>query len=531
MPFSYRFAALAFCLLSVAAWGQRPPGALSTPVQRDDPTVFAEELPPVGRGNLYTAPQIRYCLAESIRIEAVRRALDRREPESVEEFNARVADFNSRCASYRFYESEMFFVKREVQDHRTRLQAEAREDYLRRAAARKAARAPSAPPTLTKTEPEVAKEKAPLPPSGGAEPVVAAPPEPKVQETPPTASDRAAVPAATAPAVSPPEAPSAPAEMRKEEPPSASARPGPGVVAPAQSAEPAVLPPKPAEPAAAPPEPPAKAARAEPTVEPMPAPTGVNTPEVQAPPPRAATPEPTAVAPASPSKPAEPAASASEPGPKTTRPERPVGPPPAVAERRITEAPTPAPAGAVPGPLAAEPPQQPPPAAAAKERPQRPATPPANDPALTRYVQEVKRVGARVLNEQQYPEAARGKGLSGTTQIEVRFSAGGFIRSIVLGEGSGHAELDAHALAIARGIMFPHVPKGLYSREFDVRFPISYKPQAPPKAQPKTQPTAQPKPKARAPAAPQAGTAKSRLAQRGIRPSAKAQSASKAKRP
>jgi TonB family protein len=95
---------------------------------------------------------------------------------------------------------------------------------------------------------------------------------------------------------------------------------------------------------------------------------------------------------------------------------------------------------------------------------------------LSRYTRDIQRTGSRVLDERQYPGAAKGKGWTGTAQIEVRFAEGGFIRSIVLGESSGYPALDARALEIARTIMFPHMPKELYAREFAVRFPIAFKP-------------------------------------------------------
>jgi TonB family protein len=105
-----------------------------------------------------------------------------------------------------------------------------------------------------------------------------------------------------------------------------------------------------------------------------------------------------------------------------------------------------------------------------------PAASATDDPALARYIREIRKVGTRVLDESQYPSAASGKGWSGTVQIDVHFASGGFIRSILLGESCGHPVLDARALDIARGILFPHRPQGLYPREFTVRLPIAFKP-------------------------------------------------------
>lgn len=97
-----------------------------------------------------------------------------------------------------------------------------------------------------------------------------------------------------------------------------------------------------------------------------------------------------------------------------------------------------------------------------------------SDAALARYTREIQRAGSRVLDERQYPKTARAQRLQGTTQIEVRFAVGGYIRSILLGESCGNSLLDEKALEIGRSIKFPHVPKELYAREFSVRFPITF---------------------------------------------------------
>jgi TonB family protein len=141
------------------------------------------------------------------------------------------------------------------------------------------------------------------------------------------------------------------------------------------------------------------------------------------------------------------------------------------------EEPTSGPAVEAPAPAEATAPEQVEPAPApVDERTARPKAPSsAGDAVMTRYVRDIQKTGTRTLDDRQVPESARAKGWSGTAQIEVRFSAGGYIRSVVLAQSSGRAEFDAHALAIARGIMFPHVPKELASRDFTARFPVAFK--------------------------------------------------------
>ena len=62
-----------------------------------------------------------------------------------------------------------------------------------------------------------------------------------------------------------------------------------------------------------------------------------------------------------------------------------------------------------------------------------------------------------------------------TTQVEVRYAAGGWVRSIVVGESSGSMALDEQALALARATRFPDVPEELRARDFSVRFPVVFR--------------------------------------------------------
>jgi TonB family protein len=287
----------------------------------------------------------------------------------------------------------MFYAQRDVEDHRSRLQAQARDAYRARVDARKAQRAEAAARKPPEPRPEAT--------------VPEAPPSPAVTEPP------KAVPGAVA--------------QRKESPP------------------------QPATPAAAPP--------AEPAAIPSPGTEGATEPPGRAAPPPSAQPVAPAKAPQlEPSQVTRATVEQQAPGLSPMEELRARRAPPAEAPAAAAEAPAQVPAPQVAKPVA-------PPAASATD-----------DPALARYVREIRKVGTRVLEESQYPNAASGKGWSGTAQIDVHFASGGFIRSILLGESCGHQALDARALDLARGILFPHRPPALYPREFTVRFPITFKP-------------------------------------------------------
>jgi protein TonB len=117
----------------------------------------------------------------------------------------------------------------------------------------------------------------------------------------------------------------------------------------------------------------------------------------------------------------------------------------------------------------ATPPAQQPPASA------KPRQASARGAAVERFAGEVQRVASQVLDQRDYPQEARGKNWEGTTQIEVRYAAAGYISSIVVGESSGYPPLDDTALQIARNMRLPSAPEELRSHDFAVRFPIVFR--------------------------------------------------------
>jgi TonB family protein len=90
-------------------------------------------------------------------------------------------------------------------------------------------------------------------------------------------------------------------------------------------------------------------------------------------------------------------------------------------------------------------------------------------------MREIRRIGFQVIPVSASDAAAK-DGTDLITQIDVKYAAGGYIRSIVVAESSGSATLDEEALTIARGNRYPDVPKELQSRDFAVRFPIVFRP-------------------------------------------------------
>ena len=83
--------------------------------QTPEAQIFGLEFskPPVGENNILSVTQIRWCLIEDIRIEVLR-PMPRTNSE-IDEFNAVVADYNSRCGSYRYREGTLTRVQQEVE--------------------------------------------------------------------------------------------------------------------------------------------------------------------------------------------------------------------------------------------------------------------------------------------------------------------------------------------------------------------------------------------------------------------------------
>ncbi|MEI8327002.1 MAG: hypothetical protein WCH44_16885, partial [Betaproteobacteria bacterium] len=94
-----------------------------------------EEKPSVGDGLLLGDNQIRYCMAQKIRIGGWQITVDSYDHQSVVAFNALVDDFNARCAHYQYRTGALEHVRTQVDARRARLDVDGRLH-----------RGPSAPP-------------------------------------------------------------------------------------------------------------------------------------------------------------------------------------------------------------------------------------------------------------------------------------------------------------------------------------------------------------------------------------------------
>ena len=89
------------------------------------------EKPPIGRNKVLSAPQIRYCMTERIRIDAVESVVNTAYDHEVDLFNASVADYNSRCGEFRYRDDDVERVRRELNAVSASIASAARSEWVR----------------------------------------------------------------------------------------------------------------------------------------------------------------------------------------------------------------------------------------------------------------------------------------------------------------------------------------------------------------------------------------------------------------
>lgn len=86
---------------------------------------FAESEPAGGAGQILSRSEIRYCLSERVRMDAMGDYVDETKQSHIDRFNALVGDYNARCSNYRYRRSEFDGVKASVDASTQRLKAQA----------------------------------------------------------------------------------------------------------------------------------------------------------------------------------------------------------------------------------------------------------------------------------------------------------------------------------------------------------------------------------------------------------------------
>lgn len=90
------------------------------------PSRPTEDRPPVGRNNVLAGAQLRYCVAEQIRVDAAEKVVNNYIEAHVDRFNAMVSDYNSRCGEFRYRQGSLQGAERAMEPYRTQLEQEGR---------------------------------------------------------------------------------------------------------------------------------------------------------------------------------------------------------------------------------------------------------------------------------------------------------------------------------------------------------------------------------------------------------------------
>jgi len=86
-------------------------GVSTTPSQTVRTASPVESIPAVGSDRTLTGSELTYCVSQDARITAVQPQVNRRSDREIDGFNELIADFNSRCSNFRYYEKEMTQVR------------------------------------------------------------------------------------------------------------------------------------------------------------------------------------------------------------------------------------------------------------------------------------------------------------------------------------------------------------------------------------------------------------------------------------
>lgn len=94
------------------------------------PSRPAEQTPSIGRGLSLNDAQIRYCLAEEIRLDGAKTTASQYDDLDVNRYNSMVGDYNSRCGEFRYRSGALERAKREIEPWRSQLYNEGRQRFI-----------------------------------------------------------------------------------------------------------------------------------------------------------------------------------------------------------------------------------------------------------------------------------------------------------------------------------------------------------------------------------------------------------------
>jgi hypothetical protein len=95
------------------------------------PSTWSMDKPPIGRNAVLNVGQIRYCLAEKLRMDAYEGVIDNTREEEINRFNVLVNDYNTRCGEFRYHLGDLERAQLEVDASRGSIIASAQREWIR----------------------------------------------------------------------------------------------------------------------------------------------------------------------------------------------------------------------------------------------------------------------------------------------------------------------------------------------------------------------------------------------------------------
>ena len=81
-------------------------------------------MPPVGTGQRYSLPYVRYCYFQQERLKTIKELAQG--PEDARSYNLLVVDYNARCSDFLYQSQDLLAVVAEITANKSRLEADAR---------------------------------------------------------------------------------------------------------------------------------------------------------------------------------------------------------------------------------------------------------------------------------------------------------------------------------------------------------------------------------------------------------------------
>lgn len=88
-----------------------------------------EAKPPVGEGRLFDLGQIRYCVAQNMRLSVQNKLVRSESTPEVNRYNDLLGDYNLRCRNFKYERGELQRVLAALENDRPQIEAQARVEW------------------------------------------------------------------------------------------------------------------------------------------------------------------------------------------------------------------------------------------------------------------------------------------------------------------------------------------------------------------------------------------------------------------